>query len=66
MESAVGLYKSELIDSRPPFTGRAELELETASWVHWYNTSRHSSIGYLPPVQYEQGYHRAVTSTEEA
>lgn len=40
MESAVGLYKSELIDQHPTCTGRAELERETASWVHWYNTTR--------------------------
>jgi transposase InsO family protein len=31
MESAVGLYKSELIGQHPAFTGRAELERETAS-----------------------------------
>ena len=55
MESAVGLYKSELIDRHPTFRGRAELERETAEWVHWNNTSRlHSSIDYLPPVEYEQ------------
>lgn len=67
MESAVGLYKSDLIERRLAFTGRAELERKTASWVHWYNTSRlHSSIGYLSPIEYEQGYHRAVTSTEVA
>jgi putative transposase len=67
MESAVGLYNSELIDSRPTFTGSAELERETASWVHWYNTARlHSSIDYRPPVEYEQRYHQAVTSTEVA
>jgi putative transposase len=40
MESAVGLYKSELIDQHPTFAGRAELECETAAWVHWYNTAR--------------------------
>ena len=63
MESAVGLYKSELIDQHSTFTGRAELERETASWVHWYNTARlHSSIEYRPPAEYEQRYHQAVTS----
>jgi putative transposase len=67
MESAVVLYKSELIDQNPAFTGRAELERETASWVHWYNTTRlHSSIEYRPPVEYEQRYHQAVTSDEVA
>lgn len=67
MESAVGLYKSELMESRPAFTGCAELERETASWVHWCNTSRlRSSIGHLSPIEYEQSYRRAVTSTEVA
>ena len=67
MESAVGLYKSELIYQHRTFTGRAELERETASWVHWYNTARlHSSIEYQPPVEYEQRYHQAVTSIEVA
>ena len=67
MESTVGLYKSELIDQHPTFAGRAELERETASWVHWYNTTRlHSSIEYLPPLEYEQRYHQQVASVEVA
>ena len=67
MESTVGLYKSELIDQHPTFAGRAELERETASWVHWYNTTRlHSSIEYLPPVEYEQRYHQQAASVEVA
>lgn len=55
MESTIGLYKTELIDRHQrSWTGRAELETETASWVHWYNTTRlHSSIEYLPPAEYE-------------
>ena len=58
MESTIGLYKTELIDRHErSWTGRAEVERETASWVHWYNTTRlHSSIGYLPPTEYEQHY----------
>ena len=58
MESTVGLYKTELIDRHDrSFTGRTELERETASWVHWYNATRlHSSIGYLPPVEYEAAW----------
>jgi putative transposase len=48
------------------FTGRAEVERETARWVHWYNTTRlHSSLGYLSPVDYENRYRQTVTSTSE-
>src|SRR3954471_20629049 len=33
-------------------THRAELERETAGWVHWYNTARlHSALGHVPPVE---------------
>nr|CAB09935.1 hypothetical protein MLCL383.11c [Mycobacterium leprae] len=38
MESAVGLYKSHLVGEKATFTGRAELERETAKRVHWHNT----------------------------
>lgn len=58
MESSIGLYKTELIQRHhKSFTGWAELERETASWVAWFNSTRlHSSIGYLPPVEYEQAW----------
>jgi transposase InsO family protein len=65
MESTIGLYKTELIDRHDrSWTGRAEVERETASWVNWYNTTRlHSSIEYRPPVEYEAAWH---TSQERA
>jgi putative transposase len=59
MESTIGLYKTELVnhDRTRSWTGARELERETASWVHWYNTSRiHHSIGKLAPTEYEQLY----------
>jgi transposase InsO family protein len=59
MESTIGLYKSELVehDRRRSWTGQAELERETASWVHWYNSERiHHSIGKTSPIEYEQLY----------
>lgn len=66
MESAIGLYKTELIDRQKSWTGRAEVERETASWVHWYNTTRlHSSLGYLSPVDYENRYRDTGTSERE-
>lgn len=62
MESTIGLFKAELVERHPrSWTGRAELERETASWVHWYNTARlHSAIGYVPPVEYERHYRDAL------
>lgn len=59
MESTIGLYKTELIDldATRRWTGRNEVERETADWVRWFNEERlHSSIDYQPPVEYEQLY----------
>jgi transposase InsO family protein len=57
MESTIGLYKTELIDRQRSWTGRAQVERETAAWVHWFNTERlHSAIGYRPPVEFENNY----------
>ena len=57
MESTIGLYKTELIDRQRSWTGRNEVERETAAWVHWFNTERlHSAIGYRPPVEFEEHY----------
>jgi transposase InsO family protein len=57
MESAIGLFKTELIDRQRSWTGRAEVERATAVWVHWFNTERlHSSLGHVPPIEFEQHY----------
>ncbi len=57
MESTIGLYKTELIDRAQSWSGRAEVERETAEWVRWFNTDRlHSSIDYLSPIEYETRY----------
>jgi putative transposase len=58
MESTIGLYKTELIyRHKATWAGRNEVETETASWVQWFNSTRlHSSINYLPPIEYEQRY----------
>lgn len=55
MESSIGPYKAELIERRPrTWSGAAEVERETASWVHWCNERRiHLSIGRMSPVAYE-------------
>nr|AAP74070.1 putative transposase [Rhodococcus erythropolis] len=57
MESTIGLYKTELIDRAASWSGRAEVERETAEWVRWFNADRlHSSIDYLSPIWYETRY----------
>jgi transposase InsO family protein len=65
MESTIGLYKTELIDRQRSWTGRNEVERETAAWVHWFNTARlHSAIDYRPPVEFENNY-RDTTATAD-
>ncbi len=65
MESTIGLYKTELIDRQRSWTGRNEVERETAAWVHWFNTERlHSAIDYRPPVEFENNY-RDTTATAD-
>lgn len=59
MESTIGLFKTEVIDNeRRTWTSWRQVEAAVASWVTWYNHERlHSSIGDVPPAEYEQAYH---------
>lgn len=63
MEPAIGLYKTEVIDRHPrSWNAWREVETHTASWVHWYNTSRlHTATGYAPPAEYEHDYYHQTT-----
>ncbi|MBM7808084.1 transposase InsO family protein [Geodermatophilus bullaregiensis] len=65
MESTIGLHKTELIDRQRSWTGRNEIERQTAAWVHWFNTERlHSALDYRPPVEFEDHY-RDTTATAD-
>jgi len=56
-ESVVGLYKTECVRHDGPWRGVDDLELATASWVAWFNQARlHSSIGNVPPIEYETAH----------
>ncbi|WP_230298711.1 IS3 family transposase [Actinomadura coerulea] len=58
MESAIGLYKTELIKPGGPWKNLTGVELATAEWVDWYNTTRlHGEIGHIPPDEYEALYY---------
>lgn len=57
-ESVIGLYKTECARPDGPIRSLEDLELATASWVHWFNTRRlHSMIGNVPPIEHEQNYY---------
>ena len=73
MESINGLYKTECIGSRIFTPERlesiVEVELATMSWVQWYNNRRlHSTLGMLPPAEYEEAYwagHATIIESSE-
>lgn len=63
-ESTIGLFKTEAInDGGPLWADRRAVEWQVARWVTWYNHDRiHSSIGYLPPLEFEH-LHRQDPTT---
>jgi putative transposase len=66
MESIIGLYKTECVGTivfhDGPYKTLADVEFATAGWVEWYNNTRlHSSIGMVPPAEFEQDHYAALT-----
>ena len=66
-DSTIGLFKTEAINlTGPAWADRRDVEWQVARWVHWYNTDRlHSSIGHLPPVEFEHHHRQARTTTPD-
>jgi transposase InsO family protein len=65
MESAIGLYKTELITRRGPWRTLTDVELATAEWTEWYNNRRlHSEIGHVPPTEYETEFYLTQTKPQ--
>ena len=65
MECMIGLYKTECVTTtvfhQGPYKTIADVEYATASWVEWYNNRRlHSSLGHVPPAEYEAAYYAAL------
>jgi putative transposase len=57
-ETVNGLYKTELIRRRGPWRTVEEVELATAGWVHWFNTTRlHGALGDTAPAEFETAWH---------
>ena len=66
METIIGLFKTECIRTPvfhdDPYKTLADVEYTTAGWVDWYNNRRlHSSIGMIPPAEYEHAHYAALT-----
>ena len=65
METINGLFKAECVRTTVfhpgPFKTIADVEYATAGWVEWYNNRRlHSTLGNVPPVEYEQRHYAAL------
>jgi putative transposase len=59
-ESVIGLFKTEVIRRDGPWRGLDDVEYATLEWVAWFNTQRLlEPLGYLPPAEYEEQFHRA-------
>jgi putative transposase len=66
-ESVIGLYKTELVRKKGPWKTVDDLEIATLEWVDWYNHRRiHSSIGNIPPAEYETRYYTQEQSATVA
>jgi putative transposase len=66
-ETIIGLYKAEVIYKRGPWNGLEDVELATLEWVWWFNHHRLlSSIGHVPPAEYEENFHSHHTPHRRA
>ncbi|MBL0888945.1 IS3 family transposase [Myceligenerans sp. I2] len=71
MESTIGLYKAECIDTTVFHLGAwkrlEEVEYATAEWVDWYNQRRvHSALDYASPAAVEHAYYTQAPARELA
>jgi len=53
-ETIIGLYKTEVIERHGPWRNVMTVEIETLSWVDWFNHRRLlEPIGNVPPAEFE-------------
>jgi len=66
-ETIIGLYKAEVIHKNGPWKSLEEVEFATLEWVDWFNHRRLlSSIGDVPPAEFEAMYYAAKTASTKA
>ncbi len=68
IESFNGLYKWELIYPNGPWSGLADVEFATLTYVDWFNNRRlHGQIeagpGFTTPAAFEAAYHHQPVPT---
>ncbi len=57
----LGLYKTELVYPRGPWTRLEDIELATLEYVWCFNNHRLlKPIGLVPPAEFEQTYYREL------
>jgi len=57
-ESFNGLYKTELIHHRGPWSGLEQVEYATLEYLDWFNRRRlHGELGMIPPAEFEAIYY---------
>jgi transposase InsO family protein len=56
----MAIYKTELIHRKGPWRNVEHVEWATLNYVDWFNNWRiHESLGYVPPVEFEDRYYDA-------
>ena len=64
-ESAIGLYKTELIRRHGPWRNPEQVEFATLEYIDWFNNRRlHGQIGYVPPAEFEEVFYASRTDEE--
>jgi transposase InsO family protein len=57
-ETIIGLYKTELVYPRGPWSRLEDIELATLEWIWWFNNHRLlGPLGHVPPAEYEEAYY---------
>ena len=65
-ETIIGLYKTELVHPRGPWSRIEDVELATLEWVWWFNNHRlFGPLGHVPPAEYEEMYRSRQTAQPE-
>jgi putative transposase len=64
-ESAIGLYKTELIRRHGPWRSHDQVEIATLEYIDWFNFRRlHGEISHVPPAEFEEVFYASKTEEQ--